>query len=353
MKKFLAALVLAFFNLIAQSQDLITDLKGNFLFGVPTTTIQPQLSSNNVGVTTPITYAYRKMYYVTDPSTGESFNTMQKSKVAFTKFNVVSNSKSTLVFNKRTNVSPILELGFAWGVDTLYHPSAKKGTYFTISASVFGEYQNFKYYDTITQTFGKEKTSRISPGIRCNVSIFYSTAMAISFSAMAQKSVLTDNLKNYEKRSNTFYFDNNVTTNGQNDGYLLPITPIENYRISISAPQFWFPWAHNKKLPFVVTPYYFGTFSKGNIPNNNAGIILSFLPAPFRRFDRNKDGSLKPDSKFKFDKIINLGYNHISSGNKDPRYFFVSGTFNLGVFKPKPKNDFAADPNSKQTFVDR
>lgn len=67
---------------------------------------------------------------------------------------------------------------------------------------------------------------------------------------------------------------------------------------------------------------------------------------PFRRFDRD-NSTFKKDASFKFSQAFNLGYNFVSSGNKDPKFFFVSGTFNLGVFKPK--NDKPRDTKSSMT----
>lgn len=319
----------------ADAQDVITDSKGNFLFGVPTTTIQPQISSNNVGITSPIKNFYKKLYYVVYDNTNDTVYTMAKSKVFFVKANVVNNTKSTLLFSGKTNYSPSVEFGLSWGFDSLINPSSKAGFYKTYSVSAFGEYQNFNYYDTITQSFGAEKTNRISPGIKANITFFRLTKFAVSLSGTYQYSILTDKLTSYQKRPNTFYFDNSISTNGQNDGYILPVKPISNYRLSLSVPQFWLSSRTNKKLPFALTPYYFGVFANGQSPNSNIGIVLSFLGQSFHRYDKNSDGSFDKTARYKFAQALNLGYNFVSTGNKDPRYFFVSGTFSLAAFKPK------------------
>jgi hypothetical protein len=335
MRKFYFLLGLIFFTSKAITQDVITDSKGNFLFGVPTTTIQPQISSNNVGITSPIRNFYKKLYYTVNDDTNDTVYTMAKSKVFFIKANVVNNTKSTLIFNGKTNYSPSMELGLSWGFDSLINPSSKTGFYKTYSVSVFGEYQNFNYYDTITQRFGENKTNRVSPGIKANITLFRLTKYAISLSGTYQYSILTDKLTSYQKRPNTFYFDNSISTNGQNDGYISPVEPIGNYRLSLSVPQFWLSGKNNKKLPFAVTPYYFGVFAKGQAPNNNIGIVLSLLGQSFHRYDNNSDGSFDKNARFKFAQSLNLGYNFISTGNIDPQYFFVSGTFSLAAFKPK------------------
>lgn len=272
MRNLTLSLVTSLLTFQAIGQDIITDSKGNFIFGMPATTIQPTLSSNNVGISTPLKYISRKMYYIVDRVSLDTVNTMSKSHVIFAKANIVNNTKSTLIFNSKTNYSPSLEIGIAWGFDTLYHPSEKAGLYFTYSASVFGEYQNFNYYDTIAHSFAANKTNRISPGIKFNVTAFKGTAFSISASLSYQNSIVTDDLTSYQKRPNTFYFDPNISTNGQNDGYLSPVNPKENFRLSLSLPQFWLSGKENIKLPFVITPYYHGLISKINKPNNNLGI---------------------------------------------------------------------------------
>ncbi|SDK43135.1 hypothetical protein SAMN05421823_102717 [Catalinimonas alkaloidigena] len=326
------------------AQDVITDSKGNFIFGVPTTTIQPELSSKNVGFTAPIHQFYRKMYYVLDANSGDTINTMAKSQILFFKANAVNNSKSTLIFDKKTNYSPVVELGYSWGFDSLINPSAKAGFYFTYSVSAFGEYQNFNYYDTINDSFSNSKTNRFSPGIRGNLSIFRSTKFVISLSASYQHSIATDNLTSYQNRSNTFYIDDNVASNGTNDGYFSPIDPTRNYRLSISLPQFWISSSLGSKLPFALTPYYYVNISDVYIPKNNFGIVLSFLSKKFDRFDRNSNGSFNSEARFAFAQAFNIGYNIVSAGSKDPNYFFVSGTFSLNTIKdrivkglPRPK----------------
>lgn len=346
MRKLTSLILTIVFVFPVFGQDIVTDSKGNFIFGMPATTIQPTLSSNNVGISTPIKYFSRKMYYIVDSTSKDTVNTMSKSHILFAKANIVNNTKSTLIFNSKTNYSPSFEFGIAWGFDTLYHPSEKAGFYFTYSASVFGEYQNFNYYDTISQSFAASKTNRISPGIKGNITAFKGTTFAISASMSYQNSIVTDNLTSYQKRPNTFYFDPNISTNGQNDGYLSPVNPTENLRLSLSLPQFWLSGKWNTKVPFVITPYYHGLISKKNIPNNNFGVVLSILPKPFRKFDRD-NSTYKKDAIFKFAQAFNLGYNFISTGNKDPKFFFVSGTFNLGVFKPK--KDIPRDKNSLET----
>lgn len=332
MKTTLFLILLVLTVVFANAQDVITDSKGQFLFGVPTTTIQPQLSSNNVGIVSPLLQFYRFRYYVEDETKNKIY-TMAKSKVLFLKANVVNNSKSTLIFNKKTNYSPSLEVGLAWGFDSLMNPSAKAGFYRTYSISLFGEYQNFNYYDTLSKSFAPTKTNRISPGIKANLTLFRSTLYAISFSAAYQKSIITDNLTSYQNRANSFYFDNSVSTNGQVDGYIAPVRPIGNYRFSFSVPQFWVSGSWNDKLPFALTPYYFGVYADGIKPSNNLGLTLSFLGERFRKFDRTTNGDFDPKARYKFAQAFNIGYNLISTGSKEPRYLFVSGTFSLASFQ--------------------
>ncbi|MBK7764416.1 MAG: hypothetical protein IPI46_13900 [Bacteroidetes bacterium] len=166
------------------------------------------------------------------------------------------------------------------------------------------------------------------------MTFFRLTKFAISLSGTYQYSILTDKLTPYQKQPNTFYYDNNISTNGQNDGYISPVKPVSNYRISISSPQFWLSGRKNKKLPFAITPYYFGVFSNEQSPNNNLGLVINFLGQSFNRYDKKPDGSFDKSARYKFAQALNIGYNIISTGNKDPRYFFVSGTFSLVSFKP-------------------
>lgn len=335
MKKTLLIFLLIFSSAFVRAQDVITDPKGNFIFGVPSTTIQPQVSSSNVGVQIPIIFFSKKLYYIVDRNTSDTIYTMAKSKVLFMKANVVSNSKSTLIFNAKTNYSPSIEIGHSWGFDSLMVPSSKAGFYMTYAASVFAEYQNFNYYDTTTQAFSPTKTKRISPGIRGNFTVFKSTKFAVSFSASYQKSINTDNLTSYQKMSNTFYWDTNISSNGQNDGYLSPVDPVKTLRLSLSVPQFWISGNWNKKIPFAVAPYFYGVYADGSESNNNVGVVLSFLGTQFRKYDRNSDNTYNKKARYKFAQAFNIGYNFVSTGSKDPRFFFVSGTFSLSALKPK------------------
>lgn len=335
MKIILLALISILGQPSAWSQNVITDPKGNFIFGVPTTTFTPELASSNIGIQTPIRYFSKTLYYIVDEASADTIYTMAKSKVAFIKGNAVNNSKSTLIFNNKTNYSPSLELGFSWGFDSLMNPSAKAWFYMTYSVSVFGEYQNFHYYDTISQTISPTRTNRISPGIRANTTVFRGTAFALSFGATYQNAINTDKLTSYQKMTNTFYVDNNISSNGLNEGYLAPVDPVETLRLSVSAPQFWVSGIRNKRFPFALTPYYYVFFSEDSKPNNNVGVVFSLLGDFFRRFDTNDDLTYNKKARYKFAQAFNIGYNFVSTGNKDPKYFFVSGTFSLAAFKAK------------------
>ena len=323
---------------IVKAQDIIVDNKGRFLFGLPVTTFTPKLSSNSIAVESPLSYHYKKRFFIVDSNTGDKIYTMSKIRVFYGKLNIVDNSKTTLTFDGKTNYSPTLEIGHSWGFDSLFVPSAKAGIYFTSSVAIIGEYQNYSYYDTVSNTFAPNKTNRISPGIKFTYTLHKGTAYAIAASATYKRSINTDNLVSYAKRSNTFFYDDNIYVNGQNDGYLSPVDPTHNFRFSLSAPLFLVSPNTNNTLPFSITPYYFLILSEGDGANNNGGIILSFYNKRFYKFDRTNAGRYKKEAAFKFDKVLNVGYNIISSKNKSPRYFFVSGAFNLGVFKPKAKN---------------
>ena len=345
MKNLLLLLILSCLLINIHSQEVITDSKGDFIFGVPSTTVQPTLSSNNVGVLTPVSHFYRKIYYVVDENSLDTINTMAKSKLIFAKFNVVDNSKSQLKFNSKINISPSMEFGIAWGFDSLINPSAWGGTYFTYSLSVFASYQNFSFYDSVAKVFSSEKTNRISPGIKGNITMFKGTLFALSGSATYQNSIITENLTSYQLRSNTFYFDANIASNGQNEGFLSPLKSTNNLRLSLSFPQFWLSGSWNNFLPFAVTPYYFGIYSSVIKPNHNAGIILSFIGKRFRKFDRKDSGDFDSEARYKFAQALNIGYNFISTERAEQKYFFVSGTFDLNTFKPK--KDLPRDSKSQ------
>ncbi|WP_298308622.1 hypothetical protein [Flavobacterium sp.] len=348
MKKKHLTFILLLLSQISFAQDLISDPKGNFIFGIPTTSLTPQISSNNIGIVSPIWYRSTKQFYVENKSERVNINTLKKSKLLYGKINVVSNNKNTLIINEKTNYSPSAEIGFSWGFDDLTAPSAKAGLYFTFSAATFAEYQNFRYYDTENKVISENRTNRISPGIKINSSIFRSTSFSVSTSLSYQNSIITDNLISYQNKSNTFYNDSNVASNGNIDGYLTPINPTENYRFSLASTQFWISGQKNNFLPFAITPYYYGTYSNNNKPINNAGLILSFLNKRFRKFDRKADGTIDRAANYKFDKILNIGYNLISNSPTNPNYFFLSGSFNLNVFKPKLP--IPSSPETEQKF---
>ncbi|GAB3577680.1 hypothetical protein [Hymenobacter daeguensis] len=335
MKIFFLFALLVFVVFKSQGQEIVNDPKGNYIFGVPQVKIQSQISSNNIGVSVPLRRFYKKLYYVIDDNNDKVY-TMAKSKLLFVKANVVNNSKSTLLFDSKTNVSPALELGLSWGFDSLMCPSIKSGTYKTYSISAFAEYQNFNYYNTTTKSFYERKTNRISPGIKGNFTFFKGTTFAISFSGLYQNSIVTDKLTSYQKRANSFYFDDNIAANGTNEGYISPVEPTQNLRLSVATPVFMISGSDNDRLPFAFVPYYYCLLTSGE-DLHNAGIILSFIGKRFREFDRNSNGSIKKDARYEFAQALNIGYNIIGAGSKDPNYFFVSGTFNLSNVKAKPK----------------
>jgi hypothetical protein len=127
------------------------------------------------------------------------------------------------------------------------------------------------------------------------------------------------------------------------------MNPTENYRFSLASTQFWISGKKNNFLPFAITPYYYGTYSNNKKPINNAGLILSLLNKRFRKFDRNSDNTINSSANYKFDKVLNIGYNLISNSPTNPNYLFLSGTFSLSNFRPK--KELPSSLKTKQKFL--
>lgn len=344
MKKHLLYLFLVVAS-TSHAQDLVTDHKGDFLFGVPTLAVQTEVTSKTAGVSIPIFPRYSYYYVQPKEDTSKKFYTMRKILVPSLKINVVNNSKSILIFDGKTNYSPSAELGLSWGFDSLFAPSRFRGLYSTFAIAITGEYQNFKYYDKVTQSFIPGRTNRVSPGIKLNASFFKGTAWAASFSLSGNYSIVTDELTSFQNLTNTFYTDQNIATNGTNDGYIAPGDPTKNIRFSVSVPQFWISGRKNSRFPFVVVPYYSLIHRIDASTTHNAGIVASFIPKRFRGFDRDDNGNFI-ETFYQFSKSLGIGYNALSNSKKDPHFIFISGTFAIGQSKGK-KSGKASLPGVK------
>lgn len=166
--------------------------------------------------------------------------------------------------------------------------------------------------------------------------MFHRTSFALAFTASYQRSFVTDELIPVAERAATFYVDNTIATNGKAVGYVGPFEAKDNWRLSTALPLFSLSGEKNEIFPFAPTPYYFVRISEGSKPNHNAGILLSFLPKRFYKFDKVLGtDTYNPAARYKFKGALTLGYNLISSGKDDQRYFFVGGTFTLGDTKAK------------------
>lgn len=354
MKKLITILVFLI-SLISFSQDVISDNKGNVLFSVPLSKFQGQVSLSKLELGTRIGRFGIRRYYIPDVDTkitGSSDTrlfTMQKSFMPFMKVGLVSNTESALKIRGKLDLSPTFETGISYGFDSLLNPSYKKGTYWAFSLSYTGKFQGLDFYDTISKTFlGKSK--RWSSGIKGFATVFFGTYMAFTLSGSIERSIVTDDLTSYQKRSNTFYYDNQISSNGKADGYFSPVNPTNNYRLSLSIPYFIGAIRKDsnalaRRYPLIVAPYYFGIFSNASLPNHNVGVTLSFLDAKFRRFDVDFHNNplKKRNEGYVFKQALTLGLNLISTNQKNPIYAFISGTFDISRIKWKAK----ADPNDK------
>lgn len=340
MKRFFA-ISMILMSPVAMSQDLILDAKGEFIYGLPSVKFNPTITGKNVAIQAPLPYFRKIKYYVMD--NGTKRYTYEQTRLAFIKVSLNNNTKSALMFNAKTNVSPRLEFGFAKGFESLQSISATSEPITTISGSIFADYQNFKYYDQVAKTYLPEKTNRVSPGIKFNYSWLWQTRFAISASVTYSNAIVTDDLTSYQDRTNTFYVDDKVASNGQVDGYLLPAEPTNNLRFSLALPQFWTSGRLNEVLPFFVTPYGYILLKDGSDATYNAGVTVTLMKDRFFKFDRDENGNLTNSPKYEFVESLSIGYNAFSNSKKDPTYIFISGSLNIGKFFPK--RDTIEKPN--------
>ncbi|MGQ7857105.1 hypothetical protein ACUN24_22940 [Pedobacter sp. WC2501] len=320
------------FPVCASAQDILSDKKSETLVSFPTSLTTPSFSSKNIGVSGPIWKIRQTQFYVTKAD-GEKVCTMLKTHMLSYNVNIVDNSKNTLIFSKKTNVSPHFEIGYNIAIDYLEAPDLKRGFYYTLSVAGFVDYQNFKTYDPLFGALPPSKYRRWNPGAKVVTNIFKGSHYALSLSGSYRHAVDVDKLTSFQLKTPDFLSDANVASNGTTDCYLGPVEAKSITRLSAALPIF---AIHEVLLrgPFpniqlVPTPYYFVTTNDFKKTSHNAGIGLSILPA--RIYKQNN---------IKFLSALSLSYNLISSGDKaNARFLYVSGTFSLGVFKRKDVTD--------------
>jgi TM2 domain-containing membrane protein YozV len=322
---------------ISKAQDILTDSKGNTLFSVPSSSVTPQISGNNVGIVIPVVHIKQIKYYVRQKNDTTKIYTMQKSNIVTFKANLYNNTDDQLIFNKDTKISPHIELGYVFTtIDTVYNADQKKGTYYTLYGSIFTDHQQLDVYDFPSHTIARNGYKKWEPGVKISANIFYHTDWAIALSGSYQHGVNLDNLTSYQKITPDFQSDANVATNGTVDGYLGPVAAKNLFRFSVS-----FPWfgvhkfifkKHLSGIQFVPTPYYILSTPISDKLAHNAGVGLSVFNGRFYR----------QHSSFTFTDSFSIGYNLINSADKsNAKYVFLTGTFSFGASQPKTKDELA------------
>lgn len=242
------------------------------------------------------------------------------------------NDDDVFTISKDANLTPHFEIGISRGIDSLINPSRIK-RYYTLSGSLFADFQSFDLYDTVNKKF-LPKYNKTSYGATIGLNIFFKTKYALSLNITYKNSIETEDQVSYQKKgSNTIYVDDNVATNGEEDGYLSPLTPKKNWRFSFAVP-----WFIKSERSIAIIPYYFANFGNGLKPKNNAGIMFTFLNDPFRNFDAKNPANREASTKYSFKSAFSLGLNLISTGSEKHSYVFLSGTI---TFEPrkKPENE--------------
>lgn len=308
------------------AQEIATDNKGEPIFTIPSEdAVNTEIALKNIGVTfRPIRFN-KKSYYVMDE--GSKYYTMDKSTVISVGGKFVDNSDDVFTISKDAKLTPHLEIGIFRGIDALINPSKIK-KYYTLSGSLFADFQSFDLYDTINKTF-LPKYHHTSFGGNVGLNIFFQTKYAIAVNLSYKNSIETDDQISYQKKpSNTIYVDNNISTNGPHDGYLSPLDPSKNWRISLASPFFL-----KTRRAFALIPYYFINFGEGLSPKNNAGIMFTVLNDKFRDFDSGNSANRDTSKTYSFETAFSIGLNLLSTGSANHPFLFLSGTITLGSSK--------------------
>ena len=314
------------FTFIGYSQDVATDNDGKPIFVIPSTKkILPEVALNNLGFNYTIVHLSRTRYYV-KPAANE-INTMYKSNTLSFKSNLITNDEDILLLGKGMKVRPHFEIGFNRGFDELLKPSFISN-YYTFSISVFTDYQQYNLYDSVNKK-DLPKYKGWGFGGKVSYNLFFKTKSALALNFSIGNSVLTDDLTSFQRRSsNEIYADNNILTNGSNDGYFSPLSKTTNARFALAYPNFL------KKSKVAIVPYYILKVGEGIVPKNNAGIMFTILNDKFRDFDLPAG-----PTNYKFETAFSIGLNFISTGSETKNYVFLSGTVSFGSAKAKKQKD--------------
>lgn len=323
---YLATLVVIVMVSTVSAQEIATDNKGEPIFTIPSEdAINTEIALKNIGVTfRPIRFN-KKSYFIMDQ--GLKYYTMDKSTVVSIGASLVDNSDDVFTISKDAKLTPHVEIGISRGIDALINPS-RINKYYTLSGSLFADFQSFDLYDTVNKTF-LPKHHRTSYGGKVGLNIFFQTKYAIAVNLSYKNSIETDDQVSYKKKSsNTIYVDNNISTNGSDDGYLSPLGPSKNWRISLAIP-----WFLKTSRAFAIMPYYFINFGEGLRPKNNAGIMFTVLNDKFRDFDAGNTANRAAGKTFSFETAFSVGLNLLSIGSVNHPFLFISGTITLGSSK--------------------
>lgn len=329
--------------IFVKAQDIATDGKGEYIFSIPSPKkFEPRIDARSFGLSFRTWQFRRKLYYIKSENVDDKYDVPSGDTAVYTmakswniNFNLIAlnNNSNGLLYNSLNNLTPTIEVGVNWGFDSLINPTTRHW-YLTFSASPFFTYQHFKVYDTTQLSNPRQKINRPSFGLRLSTNIFRRTAYAISLSVAYQKLILTDDLTSFQNKPNRFYVNNDIALNGTNDGYLAPLTPVGNWRLSASVPLFNLPLI--REASFCLIPYYFNEKSKGESFNHNAGITLTYLFNKFYKFDIEGKRTINPSARYLFGDAFSIGYNFINTANRNQPYVFVSAAFNIGDIKFKP-----------------
>lgn len=139
------------FALSVSAQEIATDNKGEAIFTVPSdATVNTKIALKNIGVGfRPIRFK-KKKFYVTEG--GQKFYTMDKSTAINISASVVDNDDEVFTISKDAKLTPHIEIGISRGIDSLFNPR-KINKYYTLSGSVFADFQSFDLYDTVNKVF--------------------------------------------------------------------------------------------------------------------------------------------------------------------------------------------------------
>lgn len=328
-----------FISPVLSAQEIATDNKGEAIFTIPTADpVNTEIALKNIGVKFRPFRFNKKTFFVKEG--GKEYFTMDKSTVINLGASLYDNDDDVFTIAKDANLTPHIEIGISRGIDALINPS-KINKYYTLSGSLFADFQQFDLYDTVNKTF-LPKYNRTSYGGNIGLNIFFKTCYAFAFNLSYKNSIETDDQVSYQKKaSNTIYTDNNILSNGEDDGYLSPLTPKKNWRMSLAVP-----WFLKTKRAFSIIPYYFINFGKGISPKNNAGVMFTVLNDKFRDFDKDNPADRDKGKTYTFETAFSVGLNLISTGSDKHSFIFLSGTITFGSSKtPDDKKE-----KNKNTF---